>query len=221
MFDWRLRTRAALLVLVLGAGLGASAAEVRLRPVDEGSGDPSFQAFRRRLIAALRRDDRHYVFSIVDPKLTPGFGDPESGLAGLKEEWPLDEPGGGRWIELRETLLVLLAMGGSFRDGGFWAPYIFSEWPQELDAFGYSAIIGRGVALRSKPDGPVLRRLTYDIVKVPEQKEGPDGGWFKVVTLDGREGYVAKRYVRSPMDYRAGFKKQKGRWRLTALVAGD
>ncbi len=38
---------------------------------------------------------------------------------------------------------------------------------------------------------------------------------------DGTAGYISSRYVRSPIDYRAYFSKEGGRWQMMMLLAGD
>lgn len=43
----------------------------------------------------------------------------------------------------------------------------------------------------------------------------------QVKLRDGRKGYIASRYVRSPVDYRAFLTREGGRWRMTLFVAGD
>lgn len=42
-----------------------------------------------------------------------------------------------------------------------------------------------------------------------------------VRTANGQEGWVRGSDVRSPIDYRAGFSKRSGQWKLEAFVAGD
>ncbi|HSE31218.1 MAG TPA: hypothetical protein VLA93_06545 [Pyrinomonadaceae bacterium] len=38
---------------------------------------------------------------------------------------------------------------------------------------------------------------------------------------DGQSGYMAEEFIRSPIDYRAGFAKQEGRWVMIFFIAGD
>ncbi len=45
--------------------------------------------------------------------------------------------------------------------------------------------------------------------------------WLKVEILGGKKGFVNAKYVRSPIDYRAIFDKNNGKWKMTAFVAGD
>jgi hypothetical protein len=49
----------------------------------------------------------------------------------------------------------------------------------------------------------------------------PVAGWEHVTTPDGRSGFVSARYLRSPIDHRAMFAYQDGRWWLMAYLAGD
>ena len=48
-----------------------------------------------------------------------------------------------------------------------------------------------------------------------------DEAWTAVRLADGTVGHTATRYVRSPIDYRAEFGKQEGRWMMRMLLAGD
>jgi hypothetical protein len=89
------------------------------------------------------------------------------------------------------------------------------------------------VNLRERPDGEarVIDRLSYNIVKIDEaaaikRKTGPKEDdwvyeWHKIETLGGKKGWVKAEYVRSAVDYRAGFEKKKGVWKMTFFVAGD
>lgn len=211
-----------LAVMLVAGSLGPTAAQARkLYPVDEAGKDPSFQAFRRRLVAALRRGDRTFVLGVVDPKIEWSFGD-GPGIQGFRKAWKLDEAGSVGWNSLRDTLLSTLALGGSFDKGEFCAPYVFSRWPADLDSFEHAAVLGRQVAVRSGPSAtaPILTRLTHDIVKIPPPGKG-DAAWVKIITPGGRRGYVAARDLRGPTDYRACFKRVKGNWRMTVFVAGD
>ncbi len=98
-----------------------------------------------------------------------------------------------------------------------------------MDAFGYHAIFGKDVNLRSKPqaDAPVVDTLSYNIVQIElensvRDKNKPDSyTWVKVNTLGGKKGFVQAKYVRSPIDYRAIFEKKNGKWKMTAFIAGD
>jgi hypothetical protein len=198
-----------------------------IRPVDDAKLDPGFLAFRTKLIAAVDRKDARYVLSIVDPNIQNGFGG-EGGIVNFRNGWKLQSPNSEFWPEFSKVI----KNGGSFIGEGrnkmnhFAAPYVFSNWLEDLDAFDYSVIFGSDVNLRKSPgpNGEVLSRLSYNIVKVVEDVPTPGGKaaeWTKVSTLGGQTGYVKSDFIRNSTDYRAGFEKKRGVWKMTFFLAGD
>ena len=67
-------------------------------------------------------------------------------------------------------------------------------------------------------DGPAIATLSWDVVR-PLSNEGETQ--TKVRLKDGREGWLWAKEVRAPIDYRASIEKRKGKWMITAFVAGD
>lgn len=217
------------LIIVLLAG-HVTAQNLKLYPVDQASQDRSFKVFRDRLLTAARKKDKEFILSILDPNIELSFGG-HKGVKDFKEMWKIDEPKSQFWDELT----TILRMGGAFKTTGgrkeFVAPYVTSQWPDDpmLDAFEYVAVIGTNVRLRSAPGtkSPVVESLSYDIVKTnrthpyenPVQKDGFN--WIRLIAPSGKQGFVADKYVRSPIAYRAYFRKIKGSWRMTAFIAGD
>ncbi len=210
-----------------------AAQEVKLFPVDEASRDVSFKRFRDRLLSAVRRRDRKYLLSVLHPRIMNSFGG-NQGVKGFVEQWKLNSPNSQIWTEL----LTILSMGGSFEERGqkFYAPYVSSRWetvrgrlPRSLDdAFCCGAVIEIKVGMHSRPDpsAPVLAVLSYDIVEVDhgasiDAATGEELPWVKIKTLKNQDGYIRKEQLRSPTDYRASFRKVRGRWLMEALVAGD
>lgn len=192
----------------------------KLEPLDEASKDPSFVKFRQELLEAIERRDSRYVLGILDPRIQNSFGG-DGGVGEFKTMRQPERRDSKVWDELRKVL----THGGAFRDGVFWAPYVFTDFPDDLDAFEYGAVLEEKVTLRSKPDAsaPAVATLSYHIVKIAydglSDIENPT--WYKVATTDGQEGYVPASSVASPVDYRAGFEKQGGKWRMVAFIAGD
>jgi hypothetical protein len=123
----------------------------------------------------------------------------------------------------------VLALGGGFRgDSAFAAPYVFSRWPEAFDAFEHATVLGADVRVRAEPrlGSPVLAALSFEIVKLSNSGRSrltreQAKEWTAVELRGGRTGYIASRYVRSSVAYRALFNKVGGRWRMTAFVAGD
>jgi hypothetical protein len=213
-------------MVVLSLLVISSAHAGKLYPVDEAGKDRSFQIFRDRLLNAVQNRDQDFLLNIIAPDIFNSFGG-DDGKENFVRIWKPDRPDSKIW----RTLEDILTLGGNFSQDRqeFWAPYIFAAFPDDKDAFSYLAIVGENVNVRAQPrlDAPVLSKLSYDLVKkldnLPVAEETPAGPrrWIKIATPQGRPGYVATRYARSPLDYRAGFKKINGRWLMVALVAGD
>jgi len=206
----------------------AAAQERFVLPVDEAKQDPSFAAFRAELIAAVERRDAKYVSSIVDRDMINGF-DSSGGPREFERVWKLNSADSKFW----ETFLPVIKNGGRFvterRRRVFFAPYTFDGFPKDLDTFEYHAIFGANVNLREKPqrDAPVAAVLSYNVVKTdPEQSVKIAGkenefDWMNVETLGGQKGFVKAEFVRGPIDYRAGFEKIRGKWKMNVFIAGD
>lgn len=205
-----------------------AAQERKLLPVDEGKRDPSFSAFRQRLVRAVEMRDAKFVLSAVDRDVKNGFAG-EDGFENFKKQWKLHNPKSPFWDEL----MFLLVSGGAFQKGAenktFWAPYVYAVFPENLDAFEYAALIAPNVKLRAKPQAAarVVADLSYNVVKVDYNNSVKDRAnadryaWVKIETLGGRKGFVPAKTLRSPIDYRAAFEKKKGVWKMTVFLAGD
>lgn len=198
-----------------------------VKPVDEAEKNASFLAFRTKLIQAVQKRDVKFILSITDKNIKNGFGG-DDGIENFKKQWKIYNRNSEFWREF----LIVLTHGGTFdkeNKNSFYAPYLFSTFPEDIDAFEYQAIFGNNVNLRSKPDinSPVVASLSYNIiqtdwessVKSPTNKN--EFLWVKIKTLGGKTGYVKPEFVRSSIDYRAGFDKIRGKWILTFFLAGD
>ena len=216
----------ALLIALAGVGL---AQERFVKPVDEAPQDASFLAFRTKLIDAVERKDAAFIVSILDPRINLSFGGDE-GIADFKRIWKINSKNSDFWDEF----LIVIKNGGRWRNDApkskvFYAPYTFDSFPEDLDSFTHEAIFGSNVNLREGPDpnSRVVAQLSYNVVTVatdPDTEAGKireKNGWSKIKTLGGLEGWVKNEYVRSPIDYRAGFEKKRGVWKMVAFIAGD
>src|SRR5215469_11392998 len=136
----------------------------KLLPVDEAAKDPSFKAFRDALIDAVKRKDTQFVLEVVAPDILSDFGG-GNGIQNFKTKWRLGNAAESKlWAELE----TILSMGGSFRveDGkkSFWAPYVYSAWPDDLDCGEDAqcyAVTGDHVNVRREPNSaaPIVRSL--------------------------------------------------------------
>lgn len=223
----RTKTRSfASVLMIFVLTLSATAKARKLYPIDEGAKDPSFRAFRNKLIEAVKERNTRFILTTLHPKVRLSFGG-HSGVKDFLEMWKPDSPDSALWSELS----TILSLGGTFSTSEgkkvFWAPYTFSTFPDDLDAFEYAPILGENVRVRSQPNttAAIVTVLSFDIVKATfqtgEKTTDDIPGWVKVVVPDGRSGYVSSRYVRSPIDYRLGFERLRGKWSITAFVSGD
>ena len=189
----------------------------QLMPSDAGSKRPDFVEFRRALLQAATRKDTAAVLAVVHPQARVSF-DGSGGPAAFKS-LHIDDPVDDFWTEFP----AILRMGGRFRTPTeFDAPYTFANWPEGVESFECLAVIGTGVRLREKATtrSRPLAVLNFDIVQ--HLIDGaPVAGWEHVATADGVRGFVSSRYLRSPIDHRAMFAYQDGRWWLMAYLAGD
>lgn len=218
------------LILIFSFSNAASAQNERqVMPVDEAKNDASFLAFRERFIAAVKKKDAKFLLGTLDSDIKGSFGG-DQGVQDFKKLWKLDRPNTSQvWNEL----LKVLNNGGTFSKESdvkeFCAPYSFTLFPADLDAFEHQMIFGNNVNLREKPDlkSTVVAQLSYNVVKVDYENsiKKPNSErevlWYKVETLGGKKGFVSADFVRSPIDYRACFEKKGSAWKMTFFLAGD
>lgn len=205
----------------------------KLYPIDEAKKDPSFLEFRNALKAAVSKRDKEYLISIADSAIRWSFGN-GGGVKSFVEHWQLDTPTSAKANSFWSLFSQVLEMGGAWSTqapGSFWAPYVYSSWPEtgNYDPFEHAAITSKDIPVYKSNNAAstVIGRLSYDIVKVldrghlEEAKPHSSTTFVKVKSYNGIVGYVTKDHLWSPIDYRAGFMKKQGKWKLSAFIAGD
>ena len=210
-------TFCAIFLCILLAPSWASA-QSDFKPVDEAALIPEFFSFRAQLQVAIARRDTSAVIAILHRDIQLSFGD-DSGIENFKKLWQPESPESRLW----ETMGSVLALGGTFAaDRSFTAPYVFTQWPRDLDAFEGIAVIGSGVRVRKAPNpsAEIIDSLSFTTVEIAEPPP-KDATWTRVRLKGGKEGFVDSRYLRSPIDYRINFEKIDGRWQATFFIAGD
>jgi len=192
-----------------------------LKPVDEAPLDPEFLAFRTRLQAAVSNHDAAALMDVVHVEIKNGFGG-DDGINAFREMWRPEDPKSELWMQLG----TVLGLGGSFDEPSeFTAPYTFSKWPSGVDSFDFVAVTAAEVRLRAEPssDAPVVGTVSYALLQLDTDFDSTrivPHEWT-TVKYNGKKGYVASRFVRSPIDYRARFSRLNGTWKLTFFLAGD
>ena len=212
------------LALLVALAPAASAQVAVLVPVDEAAADPSFVTFRSGLLRDIAARDTAAVLGVFAADATVSFGAESSGAAGIREMWFGPDPFAGAdfWATLARTVSL-----GSAVDGDLVAaPYLFLRFPAEHDAFSHVAVTGESVRVRATPSrtGTVLGSVSYAVLPVetePSVFVEDWSDWTPVRLATGESGWIASDYVRSPIDYRAGFVKGPRGWRISFFVAGD
>ncbi|MDP9414100.1 MAG: hypothetical protein M3Q08_08405 [Pseudomonadota bacterium] len=187
-----------------------------LPPRDECKALPGFVSFRAQLAAAVARRDAKFLLSVADPEIAVHFGD-GSGRDAFAAEWKLKEKQPSSiWPEIAR----MLRLGCGAEDGTAWMPYFFQRFPDEIDPFEGVVVVRPGAQLWASARGRPIRPLRlWTVIEVAEWS--PRGGWGRVKLRDGKRAYVREADVRSPLHYRMIFERRKGRWMMTAFIAGD
>ena len=175
-----------------------------------------------KLIRTLDNRDLAALRSFVATDIRISLDDKNrKGWDAFVSEWRLTEKkirDSQLWDRLRETL----RLGGSFEGEEFHSPYVFSRWPSRYPRLDFYAVISRSASLRRKPsfEAGVLETLSQELVGRFDAVPNPPG-WRAVRAASGNTGYMRSEDTRSPLDYRAVFRKIKGEWKLVLFASGD
>jgi hypothetical protein len=215
----RIYAVAVIVLVVVASTLAQVPAPRRLLPVDQAATQPDFFTFRAQLLTAVARHDAAALMVVVHPNIKCDFGGGE-GKAFFEEYWKPSAAGSQVWVELA----AVLALGGTFSTSDtFVAPYVFSRWPQGVDGFEHVAVVGDRVRIRTapRPDAEAAAVSSFEILPLAQQSGDTPEEWTAVALAGKKIGYVASRFVRSPIDYRAYFAREDGRWQMLMFIAGD
>ena len=215
----RISAIAVLAVVVAAGTLAQAAATRRLLPVDEAARQPDFFTFRAQLLTAVARHDAAALMAVVHPNIKCDFGGGE-GKAFFEEFWKPGAPGSEVWAELA----AVLALGGTLEHARFVCRALRAQpLAPGYGRFEHVAVVGDRVRIRTAPrqDAETAAISSFEILPLARPSGDTPEGWT-AVTLEGEKiGYIASRFVRSPIDYRAHFSKTDGRWQMLMFIAGD
>jgi hypothetical protein len=194
----------------------------RLQPVDEADRVASFSKFRYDLSRALESRDAKKLLPLVSDDVALSVLDKgKHGKSVFISEWRLvGSP--ARESKLWDALREVVRLGGSFEDGEFHAPYVFSRWPGRFPHLDFYAVTVKKCPVYVKPDenSREVANLSEEIVGRFDENPNPPG-WKAVRTSTGVTGFLRADDVRSPLDYRAIFKREKTGWKLALFASGD
>jgi hypothetical protein len=191
----------------------------RLIPRGDGRDDATFNAFMRRLTDAASARDTTYLESVLDPDVKVSFGPDGTGVGAFRNMWRPRAQDSALWTELH-TISRLPASKAD--DGTYWIPYVYAQWPRDVDPHTHAAVTAEDVLLRDKPsaDASALARLSYHIVRVVESGS-PTIGWTRVAVSGSMQGYIPSSMIARASGLRLQCTRSNGEWRITVLIAGD
>jgi len=192
-------------------------------PVDEATRDPALVRVRSAAVQAVKARSFRQLQPHLDPRIQLDFG----GGAGAAEL--------GRRLarnpQLWDELAWVLENGGQFQQGEFWAPYTFTAKIGDLDAYEAGIIVADNVPARAEPraDARIVATLGRRAIRVVDWRHTDKTpkpfynrrDWVKVELEEKETAWIEARFVRAGVDYRAGFKKVRGVWKMNAFIAGD
>ena len=201
-----------------------TATEQKLVPPEQNFSD-EFNAELKKLTDAVRGKNLTVIDGYLDSETMVDFGG-NSGKAAFYEHWNLNKSPekSHLWAELEK----ILALGGTYdeQEKTFIAPYTFSNFPAELDVFEHHIITGKDIKMYAEKslESTVAESLSYNIIKALDGYgffDKSDDAFIGIKTLAGTQGYVQKKHIRSPIDYRLSILYKNGGWKLTYMVSGD
>lgn len=193
-----------------------------LPPVDQGPQDALFVAYRNNLLRALKNQDVMGIKARIADDVVYSVGDPDAkGEAKMFSSFRKQ----GGLAHLYAELEAVLKLGGHFTQSGFWAPYTYQGWPEDLDPFENAY----GVVPRAKLYDLSGKRVVgtlenFGLIKV---YSGPFAGELKAgwrLYIDPKSGQTVaapNKEIRTNADYRALFEKRNGVYQLTFFASGD
>ncbi len=167
---------------------------------------------------AVAKKDKKALIAMLSPHVLVHFGG-AAGPKAFEETWnfgPNDDD--GIWSQLRR----MLPLGCARDKGARIIPSLAIQFDPDSDEqiFEAMVVVSPGAKLRGspKPDGPTLATLSWDVVTAVDQARDFQ---TKVRLADGREGYMHDEELYSPLNYRMVVEKLRGKWVITAFIAGD
>ena len=222
-----------MILAALALPFGAAALANSFPPFDEGPKDKSFAAYRAKLIKVAQAKDLRAFRRYLDRDVRMSFG----GHKGIPAAVKMMRSDRRLW----GILVRVLKSGGKFErrkvtcpqkpatstctELAFVAPYTYwVEPPKGRDTYETMVVLGERVNLRAAPDAKaqVIEKLTHSVVTTPRKpKPKVPRSWVEIEAPSGNRGFVVRRLVRSPIDYRAGFVRTRAGWKMTFFVSGD
>ena len=200
-------------------------AQDKCPPRDDSAKSPELLSFVIELKQIIKNKDSEKLLQRIHPQVRFDF-DEGVGITKFRERWRPEDKDSELWGIMHR----IVGLGGVFvkdRTNPFYDfvfPYVNEVDLKDADQYFNTLVVtGKDVSVREKPDlkSNIVGQLTYDIVSFDYEKSKMNG-WYFVQTSDKKiSGYVSSDFAYSPVDFRMFLTKEKGRWMISCLVAGD
>ncbi len=216
------------LLLTCGALTAMSQQRIQYPPGTDKEMDKSLKQFIDTFKAVVAREDAKKIYTLLDAQIINSVDEADYGPKNFKKNWH-PEKKKELWIELKK----LLAFGGQYsyntqRTGKnkdeYVYPYFFEENIKGIEDYsGIFVVNGHHINMYKTADlkSEIVIKLSYEAVKfVADSTIKSKTGWQYVTTFDNQyQGYIKDNQLRNFIDYRMFFRKKKGIWKMTILVA--
>jgi len=189
-------------------------------PFDDAEKDIDFGNFVSKLKFALVNKDVSFVQDIIDDDIQFPFGI-ESGKSMFLQEWQLENSKSELWSLLLSLINLGFVKNNEQGIIGFNFPYYWGH-----SVFNNPVIECNGIVV-IKPDVNVYERPDYNskIIATSNfdvflEKERNDN-FTRIQFTRTKIGFIQNDALRNICDYRGGFVKKSGKWKLVWFIAGD
>lgn len=184
-------------------------------PRNECKADEEAKGFLDALRQAVTKRDTQALLSLTATNVKLDFG---GGTGHELLQQRLEDAEHPLWDDLER----LAGLGCALDDmGNLTLPWIFAQDSKVDDAFTAMLALGEKVPMHetADPASPVVEFVAWDFVTLAgEYSEDPV---LQVRSRAGREGFMARKDLRSLVDYRLMASKGDDGWKIDLLVAGD
>jgi hypothetical protein len=212
-------------VVLLVVSVLAKGQSLKFPPRDESNRDPELSKFVSTLKEIIQQKHHRRLIDAIHPQIKFDF-DEGIGIERFNNKWHPEKTDSELWTILDK----IVNLGGVFASDKpddffrFVFPYVNQvELGDDDDYFRTMVVTAENVKLRDRPtvSGKIVGHLSYDVVTFDYEKS-KDTKWYYIVTKDKKlAGYVNEQFVYCPVDYRMFLTKEKGKWMISCLVAGD
>jgi hypothetical protein len=205
-----------LALTALSIAAPAHALPTKLPPIEQCGGDAGFTKFRNALRAVVRRKDRDALLRMLSPKVLVNFGG-AAGPEAFAQSWDFDPTSHGIWDQLEIMLRMGCARDGEVR----LIPSLIRQLGPYSDDALYDARLSLPGAKLFKEPGAAADAVAVAPWTLVTATDTSSDFWTGVRLPDGSTGWMSDDDLYEPVGYRIVIERLRGKWMITAFVAGD